>query len=96
MRLHDAIYKLNPSIVIIDGHDGLQARDAQGNSVEYDLAAAQEYALTDVYKDNRKLAYPSIFDQLDMLWHAIDSGTLNKTSDFYTTIKSVKDAHPKE
>jgi len=39
--------------------------------------------------------YPSIGDQLDMLWHAIDAGTLNKTSDFYTTIKAVKDAHPK-
>jgi hypothetical protein len=40
--------------------------------------------------------YPSIGDQLDMLWHAIDNGTLNKTSDFYTAIKAVKDAHPKE
>ena len=40
--------------------------------------------------------YPPIGDQLDMLWHAIDNGTLNKTSDFYTAIKAVKDAHPKE
>jgi hypothetical protein len=40
--------------------------------------------------------YPSLGDQLDMLWHAIDNGTLNKTSDFYTAIKAVKDAHPKE
>ena len=39
--------------------------------------------------------YPTINDQLDMLWHAIDQGTLDKTSDFYTTIKAVKDAHPK-
>ena len=44
----------------------------------------------------RDRVYPSIGDQLDMLWHAIDNGTLNKTSDFYTTIKAVKDAHPKE
>lgn len=43
----------------------------------------------------RDRVYPSIGDQLDMLWHAIDNGTLNKTSDFYTTIKAVKDAHPK-
>lgn len=46
------------------------------------------------YQRNR--VYPSIGDQLDMLWHAIDNGTLNKTSDFYTAIKAVKDAHPKE
>ena len=49
---------------------------------------AQEY--------QRLRQYPSIGDQLDMLWHAIDNGTLNKTSDFYTAIKAVKDAHPKE
>ena len=39
--------------------------------------------------------YPGLDEQLDMLWHAIDQGTLDKTSDFYTTIKAVKDAHPK-
>ena len=39
--------------------------------------------------------YPAIAEQLDMLWHAIDNGTLNKTSDFYTTIKAVKDTYPK-
>jgi hypothetical protein len=47
------------------------------------------------YVKNRALNYPSLGDQLDMLWHAIDAGTLNKTSDFYKTIKAVKDAHPK-
>lgn len=46
------------------------------------------------YQRNR--VYPKIGDQLDMLWHAIDTNSLNKTSDFYTTIKAVKDAHPKE
>lgn len=39
--------------------------------------------------------YPSIGDQLDMLWHAIDAGTLNKTSAFYKTLKAVKDEYPK-
>jgi hypothetical protein len=43
----------------------------------------------------RDRIYPSIGDQLDMLWHAIDTNSLNKTSDFYTTLKAVKDAHPK-
>lgn len=51
---------------------------------------AQEYARS------RKGKYPDIGDQLDMIWHLIDSGgTLDKTSDFYTSIKAVKDAHPK-
>jgi hypothetical protein len=43
----------------------------------------------------RKNDYPSIGEQFDALWHAIDEGTLDKTSDFYTMIKAVKDKHPK-
>lgn len=47
------------------------------------------------YQRNRETEYPKIADQLDMLWHAIDTNSLNKTSDFYTAIKAVKDAYPK-
>ena len=47
------------------------------------------------YQRQRNVRYPKIVDQLDMLWHAIDTNTLNKTSDFYTTIKAVKDTYPK-
>ena len=57
---------------------------------EYD---AQAYART------RAGAYPSIGDQLDMLWHAIDTGDWTaakvKTTEFYTALKAVKDANPK-
>jgi len=47
------------------------------------------------YQSDRKEQYPDIGDQLDMLWHAIDSGTLDQTSEFYTTLKEVKDNNPK-
>lgn len=47
------------------------------------------------WKTNRRLAYPAIEEQLDMLYHAIDAGTVDKTSSFYTTLKAVKDANPK-
>ena len=52
---------------------------------------AQAYART------REAAYPSIGDQLDMLWHAIDDNATLKTryADFHTAIKTVKDANPK-
>ena len=44
-------------------------------------------------------AYPSIGDQLDMLWHAVDTGDWTaakvKTTEFYTALKAVKDANPK-
>ena len=41
--------------------------------------------------------YPSIGDQLDMLFHAIeaDSDLKTKLADFYDEIKAIKDANPK-
>ena len=53
----------------------------------------QDYART------RESAYPTIGDQLDMLWHAVDTGDWTaakvKTTEFYTALKAVKDANPK-
>jgi 4-hydroxyphenylpyruvate dioxygenase-like putative hemolysin len=48
------------------------------------------------YQRDRKESYPSIPEQLDMLWHAIDLDTLDKTSDFYNNLKAVKEKYPKE
>jgi hypothetical protein len=47
------------------------------------------------YKTSRQEAYPNIGDQLDMIWKAIDSDSLDKTSDFYKELKKVKDDNPK-
>ena len=58
---------------------------------EYD---SQEYAR------DRAPEYPSTGDQLDMLWHAIDTGDWTaakvKLTSFYTELKAVKDKYPKE
>lgn len=40
-------------------------------------------------------AYPSYGDQFDMLWHAMDDGTIPKVEPFYTEIKAVKEQFPK-
>ena len=42
-----------------------------------------------------KAEYPELAEQFDMLWHAIDTDSLDKTSDFYLKLKAVKDANPK-
>ena len=47
------------------------------------------------YQRQRQPEYPAIGEQLDLLWHAIDDGTLDKTSDFYTSLKATKDKYPK-
>jgi len=87
----DAIYATHPTVVTIRGD---VAYDKDEKVVTYNEATVQAYIDANEYKYQRQ--YPSLGDQLDMLWHAIDNGTLNKTSDFYTAIKAVKDAHPKE
>ena len=41
--------------------------------------------------------YPTINEQLDMLWHEINStGTLSNNGTWFNTIKEIKDHHPKQ
>ena len=97
MDIYIAIRQLHPNCTSIVGGGEDQpdavAYDIDGNVIEYDATAVQNLIDANAYKMERE--YPSIQDQLDMLYHAIDSGALDKTSDFYTSIKAVKDAHPK-
>lgn len=47
------------------------------------------------YIKQRVRAYPSVGDQLDMLWHAMDSKEIPMCKEFYVAIKGVKDKYPK-
>ncbi len=47
------------------------------------------------WSQSRQSGYGGLEDQLDMLWHDIDAGTLDKTGAFYNHIKTVKDGAPK-
>ena len=47
------------------------------------------------YQRDRADSYPAIGDQLDMLFPAIAAGKVDKTSDFYKSLKAVKDKYPK-
>ena len=79
------------------------------NGREVELTSEEETALNKEWSDNaarkqkqmnnyeykRRQEYPSVVDQLDLLWHAIDLNQDLKASDFYATIKAVKDKYPK-
>jgi hypothetical protein len=54
MMLHEAIYKLNPTIVTIRGDI---AYDANEQVVEYDIAAAEALVAANEYKVKRKYSY---------------------------------------
>jgi len=47
------------------------------------------------YVTVRRRLYPSVEQQLDMLWHAMDRGEIPKAEPFYTVLQTVKDAVPK-
>ena len=85
MRLAEAIYQLNPSIVTIRGD---VAYDANDQVVEYDLAAAEALVAANEYKSQRAVAYPSIVDQLDTLYHGGYDA-------WKATITAVKEEFPK-
>ena len=77
----------------------IHSADAKPTELELTDALAAKQAEFDAaaYARARADAYPSIGDQLDMLWHAIDDNATLKTryADFHTAIKAVKDANPK-
>lgn len=47
------------------------------------------------YQYMRQYEYPSLADQLDMLWHSMDDNESLRIEPFYSTIKGIKDKYPK-
>ena len=66
MNKHDAIIGSYPNVVLIHGD---KAFDADGNPVTYDEAVVQAYIDANAYKEKRAREYPSIVDQLDLIYH---------------------------
>ena len=102
MNVLKAILKINPNaeasvrdnnINQIEWHNGttpIPKADIEAKMVELQA----EY---DANQYQRDRVYPSIGDQLDMLWHSIDKNPSLKSEyfEFYEAIKAVKVKHPK-
>ena len=73
--------------------NGLPApsKDEIMEEFEYQKKVAEHYQ----YSYDRCKEYPDGFEQLDMLWHAINNGTDLKSSEWFQKIKEVKERHPK-
>jgi hypothetical protein len=98
----EAILKINPNaeftinaddinqITWLNGTTPIPKADIEAKMVEVQA----EY---DAKQYQRDRVYPSIGDQLDMLWHSIDQDPALKSQyfDFYEAIKAVKVKHPK-
>ena len=85
MNKHEAIYATHSNVVTIRGDD---AFDAEGNPVTYDETAVQSYIDAHAYIVKRQQAYPSIADQLDLIYHqGLDA--------WKSAIQAVKNQYPK-
>jgi len=83
---HKAIYALYPQVISVD--DGAGAFDADGNQVAIDMDAVNAWVDPDQYKYQRAQAYPSIADQLDLIYHeGVDA--------WKAQIAAVKQEYPK-
>ena len=85
MNKHQAIYATHTNVAVIRGD---VAYDANENIVQYNEATVQAYMDANAYKAKRQLAYPSIADQLDILYHSgFDA--------WKSAIQAVKEEFPK-
>ena len=82
----DAVIRtLYSNVVHIIGDD---AFDVDGNPVHYDEAVVQAYIDAHAYIAKRQQAYPSIADQLDILYHSGFEA-------WKSAIQAVKETYPK-
>ena len=102
--IHKAILKINSNAQFtvigsdintceIEWHNGttpISKADIEAKMTELQA----EY---DANQYQRDRVYPSIGDQLDMLWHSIDQDPQLKSKyfEFYEAIKAIKVKHPK-
>jgi len=69
----------------------IYAWDEEENKIELDLDAINNWVDPEAYKQERRNAYPSLPDQLDMRYHDI----VNGTTTWEDTIAKVKENNPK-
>ena len=103
IEIHDALMSLIPNVrfsVEDNDFDKIETQDGgvtvpSRQDIQNEMERLQAIEDAIEYQHDRREQYPDIGDQLDMLWHSIDGGSLDKTSDFYLSLKLVKDNNPK-
>ena len=82
---HKAVRALYSNVVTIRNNEAFDADDIQ---VEINMAAVNAWVDPDTYKYQRANAYPSIADQLDLMYHGGYDA-------WKAAIQSVKEEFPK-
>tara|TARA_R100000329_G_C7441090_1_gene155104 strand:- start:119 stop:445 length:327 start_codon:yes stop_codon:yes gene_type:complete len=74
----------------LNGTTPISKADIEAKQAELEVTTAHIYPRANDFQYKLPIA-----EQLDKLFHDIDNGTLDKTGEFYTAIKKVKDDNPK-
>jgi hypothetical protein len=89
--LSKAVFVAYPNVVTVSSEGtfaSLLAHDANGNVVALDETIIQAYIDANAYKEKRSQAYPSVVDQLDLLYHG-------GYDTWKSAIQTVKERFPK-
>ena len=76
-------------------NERMEFDDADYNQAITDLANSKYDEQENGYITARQAEYPSIGDQLDMLFHDMTADKGDKTGDWYEAIEKVKEDNPK-
>ena len=87
----EAIHTLYPEAVKtkVKSDTEMYAWDKDGNEIELDLDAINNWVDPEAYKEKRLAEYPSWNEQLDNIYH-------NGVNAWKADIKAIKDKYPKE
>lgn len=75
--------------------DPVQSQPSQAE-IDAELARMEDEWLATEYQRLRAPEYPAVTEQLDMLWHAMDTDLSLRIEPFYSAIKAIKDQFPKQ
>ena len=92
-----AILKINPNAVVTVSGTDINTCTIEWLEGTVEISKADIQAKINENQYQRTRVYPSIGDQLDMLWHSIDNDAELKSKyfDFHQAILAVKAKHPK-
>ena len=88
--LHKAVRAIHDTVTRVSGDtkENIIAKDKDGNEVNINWTSVEAWTDPNEYQNKRAAEYPSVFDQLDDIYH-------NGIDGWKTTIKAVKDKYPK-
>ena len=92
VKIANAILSINPNAEVVVRGDNIDNCTIQWDNNTAEISKADIKAKMEAieYISKRQAEYPSIAEQLDLIYHAGQGGDA-----FQAAIKSVKDKHPK-